>query len=54
MQTVIYRMDKQQGPSVQHRDTKYSVVNHNRKHFKIMYTYVQQSLYCTAGTNTAL
>ena len=35
MQTIIYRMDKQQGPTVQHRKLyiQYPVINHNEKEF---------------------
>ena len=41
MQTIIYRMDKQQGPTVQHREL-YSIswVNHHGKEYEKEYIYV--------------
>ena len=38
MQTIIYRMDKPQGPSAEHREL-YSV-NHNGKKYEKEYVYV--------------
>ena len=37
MQTIIYKMDKQEGPTVQQRE-QYSIsyINHNEKIFKVM------------------
>ena len=41
MQTIIYRMGKQQGPIVQHRNyIQYPVMNHNRKEYEKEYMYV--------------
>ena len=42
MQTTAFRMDNQQGPTVQHREyIQYPVVNHNGKEYKRrMYTCV--------------
>ena len=55
----IYRMDKQQGPTVQHRELhsisynkhyiQYCVINHNKDVY--MYT---ESLHCMAGVDTKL
>ena len=49
MQTIIYRMDKQQCPTVQHREL-YSISynNHNRKEYEKEYVYITESLCCTA------
>ena len=34
MQTIIYRMDRQQGPIVQHKNyIQYPVINHNGKEY---------------------
>ena len=35
VQTIIYRMDKQQGPAVEHREhIQYPVINHNGKEYE--------------------
>ena len=56
LQTITYRMDKQQGPRVQHRGL-YSVpwINRNGKEYeKNIYIYIKQLLCCTAEINTTL
>ena len=42
MQTIIYRMDKLQGPTVQHRELyiQYPVINHNWKEDEKEYIYI--------------
>ena len=42
IQTITYRMDKQQGPTVQHRELyiQYPVINGNGKEYKKEYIYV--------------
>ena len=61
MQTIIYRMDKQQGPTVLHRHySQYPVVNNNGKEHEKEYTYIHtyiditESLCYIAGINTTL
>ena len=56
MQTSIYRMGKQQGFIVQHRDyTHYSVINHNGKDYeKDLYIYKMESICYTIEMNTML
>ena len=53
-QTNIQRMDKQQGPTVLHRDIQYPVINHNGKEYEKEYIYIciTESLCCTAEINT--
>ena len=54
MQTIIYRMDKQQGPTVQHREL-YSIScdkPYGKEHKK--YVCITESLCCTAEINTTL
>ena len=42
-------MDKQQGPTVQHRELyQYPVINHNRKQYEKEYIEITESLCCTA------
>ena len=58
-QTIIYRMDKKQDHTVQHRNyIQYSVTNHNgKKHEKeYIYTYIciTESLCCTEEINKTL
>ena len=53
MQTIIHRMGKKQGPTVQHRESiQYPVINHNRKEYVKEYICITESLCCTAKTNT--
>ena len=41
MQTIIYRIDKQQGPTVEHRELfQYPVINHNEKEHEKEYIYI--------------
>ena len=41
MQTGIYKMDKKQGPTVQHRDyIQYPMINHNGKEYEKEYIYM--------------
>ena len=54
VETVIYKIDEQQGPTVQHREL-YSVhYNNLGKTVKRIHTYtcVTESLCCTPETNT--
>lgn len=45
-------MIKQQGPSIQHGKLyQYSVINHNRKNMKNVYTCIAESLCCTEEIN---
>ena len=37
MQTSIYGMDKQQGPTEQHRDIQYSLINQKGKEYEKEY-----------------
>ena len=55
LQTIIYRIDKQQGPTVQHRELySISLINHNGKEYEKEYMYIciTESLCCTAEINT--
>ena len=52
MQTIIYRMDKQQGPTVQHSELYLIAWEENIK--KNVYMGVTESLSCTAEINTML
>ena len=55
MQTIIYRMHKQQGPTVQHRNyIQYPIINHNGKEYVCVYIYITESLCHTPETNTTL
>ena len=56
MQTGIYRTDKQQGLTVQHRKMyAMTVMNHNGKNKKKnMYICVAESLCCAAAMNTTV
>ena len=49
----IYRMDKQQGPNVQHKELfQYPVINHNAKEY--VQVCVTESFCCIAEINTTL
>ena len=51
----IYQVDKQQGPTTQHRDIQYPIINHNGKEYETVYVYVYktESLCGTAETKTS-
>ena len=43
MQTVIYRIDKQQGPTIQYRELhsiRYPMINHNGEEYEKEYIYM--------------
>ena len=46
IQTTIYKIDKQQGPTVQHRELYEKII--------CIYTCITESLHCTPETNTTL
>ena len=53
MQTLIYRMDKQEGPTVQHSELcSISCENHNGKEYEKIYIF--ESLCRTPENNTTL
>ena len=57
MQTIIFRMDKQQGPTVYHRELYLlhcdkSIMGKSMKNKK--YICIAESLCCTAGINTTM
>ena len=57
MQTIIYRMDKQQGPILYSTGNyiQYPMINYNRKEYqKNVYICITESLCCTAEINTTL
>ena len=56
MQTIIYRMEKQQGPTVQHREL-YSIPCDKpewKRTWRRIYRCITESLCCTAKINTTL
>ena len=56
MKTIMYRIDKQQGPTRQHREL-YSISciqNHNGKEYEKEYICITESLCGTAEINTTL
>ena len=55
-QAVTYKMDKQQGPTVEHRNyIQYPVINHNGKDFKkSVYMGITESFGYTAEIGTTL
>ena len=56
MQMIIYKMDKQQGPTLQHREL-YSIScdNHTGKKYEEIYIYIHTHTQChTAEINTTL
>ena len=56
MQTIIYRLDKQQGLTLQHRKLyiQYPVLNHNGKEYEKEYIYICELLCYTVEINTTL
>ena len=55
MQTIIHRMDKQQGPTYSTgNDIQYPVRNHNGKEYDKEYPRITESPCCTAEINTTL
>ena len=54
MQTIICRIEKQQGPTVPHRDLYSFSVNHNGKEHDKEYACITESLGCPREINTAL
>ena len=57
MQTITYRMDKQQGLIVWHKELhSISLINHNGKEYEkeFMYMYTYESFCCTTEVNTTL
>ena len=54
MQRSMYKMNKQQGPTVQHREVFYTVINHDGKEYKKeIYIYAQLKVFlCTAEINS--
>ena len=51
MQTSIYGMDKQQGPTEQHRDIQYSLINQKGKEYEKEYIWLSHFC-CRAEINT--
>ena len=57
MQTILYKMDKQQGPTVQHRELYLISYNnpYGKEHIHTsMYLYISESLSYTSKINTTL
>ena len=51
----IYKIDKQQGPTVQHGNyIQYPVINHNGKEYEKEYICITESFCCMAEINTML
>ena len=51
MQTIIYKIDKQQGPTIEPENyIQYPVINHKEKEYEK--EYISESLCCTAEINT--
>ena len=54
MQTIIYRINKQEGPTVQHREL-YSIIKYNRNQYgKKICVCITESLPCTAEKHCKL
>ena len=50
MQTIIYKIDKQQGPTIEPENyIQYPVINHKEKEYEK--EYISESLCCTAEIN---
>ena len=50
LQTIMFRMDKQQGPNVYHREL-YSI-SYDKPEWKKIYIFLAESLCCMAEINT--
>ena len=55
MQTIIYKMDKQQDPTASTGSSiQYPVINHNGKESEQEYKRLSEALRCMPETNTTL
>ena len=57
MQTIMYGMDKHQGPTVKHKELfniQYPMIRPNRKEYKKEYICIIESFCCIPKTNTTL
>ena len=54
MQTIMYGLEKQQGPAADRDCIQYSVISHNGKGYEEEHMYITESLCCMAEINTPL